>query len=95
MRQRADLANQLHAVEFRQLVVRQYHVDAVVAREFECPARRVEKLQVELAVDLADDFREQQAAAEQVVDDHNGVALRTRHRQFGYDRAFVAGTLLR
>ena len=95
MRQRADLANQLHAVEFRQLVVGQHHIDAVIASELERPTRRVEKLQVELPVDLADDFREQQAAAEQIVDDHNGVPLRTRHRQFGYDRAFVAGTLLR
>jgi hypothetical protein len=44
---------------------------------------------------LANDFCEQQAAAEQVVDDHDGVALRTRHRQFGYDWAFVVGAMLR
>jgi hypothetical protein len=95
MREGADLPDQLHPVEFGQLVIGQHHVDAVVARELECPARRVEKFEVELAVDLANDFREQQPAAEQVVDDHDGVPLRTRHRQLGYDRAFVVRALLR
>ena len=95
--QRADLADQLHAVEFGQLVVGQHHVDAIVARKLECAARRVEKLEVQLAVDLANDFRQQQAAAEQVIDDQDGVALRARHRQLGDDcrSCWNSGVVLR
>ena len=89
----ADLLDELDAVEFRQLVIGEDHVDAVVARELERAARRVEELEVELAVDLADDLGEQQAAAEQVVDDEDGVALGAGERQLRDDsrRAWLRG----
>ena len=63
MGQRADLLDELDAVELRQLVIGEDHVDAIVARELERATRRVEQFQVQLAVDLANDLREQQAAA--------------------------------
>ena len=81
----ADLLHELDAVELRQLVVGEDHVDAVVARELERAARRVEQLEVQLAVDLADDFGEQQPAAEEVVDDEDGVALGARERELRDD----------
>ena len=85
MGQGAQLLDELDAVELGQLVIGEDDVDAVVARELERARRRVEQLEVQLAVDLADDLREQQAAAEQVVDDQDGVALRPREREFGHD----------
>jgi len=39
-----------------QLVVGEDDVDAIVARELERARRRVEELEVQLPVDLADDF---------------------------------------
>ena len=94
VRQRADLAHELHAVELGQLVVGEDHVDAVVAGVLERAAGRVEQFEVELAVDLADDFRQQQAAAEQVVDDEDGVPLRARERELGNDRVLAVGLCL-
>ena len=81
MRQRAQLLDELDAVELGQLVIGEDDVDAVVARELERARRRVEQLEVQLAVDLPDDLGEQQAAREQVVDDQDGVALRARERE--------------
>ena len=81
----AELLDELDAVELGQLVVGEDDVDAVVARVLERAARRVEELEVELAVDLADDLGQQQPAAEQVVDDENGVALRARERELRDD----------
>jgi hypothetical protein len=75
MRQAADLLHELDAVEFGQLEIGQHHVHAVLARILERTARRVEELQVELGVDLPHDFRNQQAAAEEVIDDQHGIAL--------------------
>ncbi|MFO1412715.1 MAG: hypothetical protein U1F10_02145 [Burkholderiales bacterium] len=85
VRQRTDLLHEFDAVELRQLVVREDDVDAVVARELERARRRVEQFEVELAVDLPDDLREQQPAAEEVVDDQHRVALGTRKGQLGDD----------
>jgi hypothetical protein len=76
MGQGADLLHELDAVELGQLVIGEDDVDAVVARELERARRRVEQLEVELAVDLAHDLREQQAAREQIVDDQDRVPLR-------------------
>ncbi len=78
VREPADLLHELDAVEFRQLEIGEDHVDAVVPREFERAARRVEQFEIELAVDLPDDFGEQKAAAEEIVDDQDGVPLRAR-----------------
>src|SRR5205085_5416640 len=89
MRQRAQLPHELDAVELGQLVVGENHVDAVGARVLQRPARRVEELEVELAVDLPDDLREQQPAAEEIVDDDNGVALCARKRELGDDAALL------
>ena len=83
MRQRAQLLDELDAVELGQLVVGEDDVDAVVARELQRARRRVEQLEVQLAVDLADDLGQQQPAGEQVVDDQDGVALRARERELG------------
>src|SRR5262249_9339403 len=47
--------------------------------------RRVEELQVQLPVDLADDLGEQQPTGEQIVDDEDGIALGARKRQLGND----------
>ena len=85
MRQRADLLHELDAVELGQLVVGEDDVDAIVAGELERPRRRVEQLEVQLAVDLPHDLRQQQAAAEQVVDDQDRIALGTRERELGHD----------
>ena len=63
MGQGAQLLDELDAVEFGQLVIGEDDVDAVVARELERARRRVEQLEVQLAVDLPDDLGEQQAAA--------------------------------
>jgi len=54
----AQLLDQLDAVELGQLVVGQDDVDAVVAGILERAAGRVEQLQVQLAVDLANDLGE-------------------------------------
>ena len=81
----AQLLDELDAVELGQLVVGQHDVDAVVAREFERARRRVEELEVQLAVDLAHDLGEQQAAREEVVDDQDGIALRARERELRND----------
>src|SRR4029453_15309442 len=81
MRERAQLLDQLDAVELGQLVVGEDDIDAVVARELQRARRRVEELEVQLAVDLADDLGQQQAAREQVVDDQDGVALGARERE--------------
>ena len=83
--QRAELLDELDAVEFGQLVVGENDVDAVVARELERARRRVEELEIQLAVDLANDFGQQQAAREEVVDDQHRVALRARKRKLGDD----------
>ena len=85
MRESPDLLHEFDAVEFRQLVIGKDHVDAVVARELQRAARRVEQLEIQLAVDLADDLGEQQSAAEEVVDDENGVALGTGERKLRDD----------
>jgi hypothetical protein len=68
MRQAPDLLHELDAVEFRKLEIAQHHVHAVLAGIFERTARRVEELEVELGVDLPHDFRNQQAATEEVID---------------------------
>ena len=81
VRQCPQLLDELDAVELGQLVIGEDDVDAIVAREFEGARRRVEELEVQLAVDLADDFGEQQPAAEQVVDDEDGIALRAGERE--------------
>ena len=78
MRQRTQLLDQLDAVELWQLVVGEYDVDAVVAGELECAGRGVEEFEIEAAIDLPDDLRQQQPAGKQVVDDHHGIALGTR-----------------
>jgi hypothetical protein len=83
VRQRAQLLDELDAVELGQLVVGEDDVGAVVARELERPAGRVEELEVQLAVDLPDDLGEQQPAAEEVVDDQHRVALGAGERQLG------------
>src|SRR6516164_4046588 len=85
----------VNAVELRQLVVGEDHVHAIVARVFERAARRVEELQVQLAVDLADDLGEEQAAREEVVDDDDRVPLRSSECQFRDDARFSRGALLR
>jgi hypothetical protein len=85
MRERAQLLDELDAVELRQLVVGEDDVDAIVARELQCARRCVEQLEVELAVDLPDDLGEQQPAREQIVDDQDRVALRTRERELRHD----------
>ena len=85
MGQRAQLLDELDAVELGQLVVGEDDVDAVVAREFECARRRVEQLEVQLAIDLADDLGQQEPAGKEIVDDQNGVALRPREGELGYD----------
>ena len=85
MGQAANLLHELDAVELRQLVIGEDHVDAIVARELERAAGRVEQFEIELAVDLADDLGQQQAAAEQVVDDEDRVALGARERELGDD----------
>ena len=59
-----ELTHELDAVELGQLVVGEDHVDAVVPAELQRAARRVEQLQVELPIDLPDDLRQQQTAAE-------------------------------
>ena len=76
--QAADLLHELDAVEFGQLEIGEDHVHAILPRVLQRPARRVEELQVQLGVDLADDFGDQQPAAEQVVDDEDGIALGSR-----------------
>ena len=81
----ADLLHELDAVEFRQLEIGEDHVDAVLPRVLQRAARRVEELEVQLAVDLADDLGDQQPAAEQVVDDEDGIALGARERELGDD----------
>ena len=83
MRQGTELAHELHTVELRQLVVGEDHVDPVVAAELQRAAGRVEQFQVEPAVDLPDDLREQQSAAEEVVDDDDRIALGSGESQFG------------
>ena len=85
MRQRAKLLDELDAVELGQLVIGENDVDTIVPRILERARRRIEQLQVQFAVDLPNDFREQQAAREQIVDDQYGVALRPRERELGYD----------
>ena len=70
--------DELDAVEFRKLEIGEDHVDAVLPRVLQRPARRVEQLQVQLRIDLTDDFGDQQTAAEQVVDDEDGIALGSR-----------------
>ena len=85
MRQSADLFHELDTVELRQLVVGEDHVDAVVPRELERAARRVEELEVQLPIDLADDLSEQEAAAEKVVDDEDRIALGTGECQLRDD----------
>ncbi len=81
----ANLLHELDTVELGELVVGQDHVDAIVARELQRATRGVEQLQVQFAVDLADDLREQEAAREQVVDDQDGVALGAGKRQLRDD----------
>ena len=85
MRQCAQLLDELDAVELGKLVIGEDDVDAVVARELQRARRRVEQLEVQLAVDLPDDLGEQQAAREQVVDDQDGIALRARERELRDD----------
>ena len=85
MWQRAELLDELDAVEFRKLVIGENDVDAIVARELECARRRVEELEIQLAVDLADDLGEQEPAGKKVVDDQDGVALRPGEGELGYD----------
>jgi hypothetical protein len=65
-------------IEFRKLEIGEDHVDAILAGVLQRPAWRVEQLQIQLRIDLADDFRKQQAAAEQVIDDKDGIALGSR-----------------
>ena len=81
MGQGAQLLHELDPVEFGQLVIGKDDVDAVVARELQCARRRVEELEVQLAVDLPDDLGEQQSAGEKIVDDQDGVALSARERE--------------
>jgi hypothetical protein len=85
MGQRPQLFDELDAVELGQLVVGENDVDAVVAREFKRARRGVEQLEVQLAVDLADDLGQQEPAGEEIIDDQNGVALRPREGELGYD----------
>jgi hypothetical protein len=77
-----NLLHELDAVEFRKLEIGEDHVDAVLARVLQRSARRVEQLQIQLRIDLTDDFRKQQTAAEQIVDDEDGIALRSREGEF-------------
>ena len=46
MRQCAQMADKLHAIEFRQLVVGENHVDTIVARVLERAAGRVEQFEI-------------------------------------------------
>ena len=85
MGQGADLFDELDAIEFGQLVVGEHDVDAIVACEFKGARRRIEEFKVQFAVDLPDDFGQQQAAGEKIVDDQDGVALRAGERQLRYD----------
>jgi hypothetical protein len=85
VRQGAYLLHELDAVELGKLVIGEDDVDAVVACELERARRRVEELEVELAVDLANDLGQQQPAREQVVDDENGVALGASERELRND----------
>src|SRR5205807_396966 len=75
MGQRAQLTDELDAVELGQLVVREHDVDAIVTRVLQRARRRIEELEIELAVDLSNDLGEQKAAREQIIDDQYGVAL--------------------
>src|SRR5208282_4092464 len=92
--QGAKLPDQLHPIELGQLVVGQDHVDPVAARKLQCPTWRVEQLEVELAIDLPHDLRQQQPAAEEVVNDDDRVALRPSQRQLGNDAGFTGVTRL-
>ena len=92
MSEAANLLHELDAVEFGQLEIGENHVDAVLARVLQRPARRVEQLQVQLGVDLADDFRDQQPAAEQVVDDEDGIALGSREGELRDHAGVGCGT---
>jgi len=92
--QGAQLLHELDAVELGQLVVGEDDVDAVVAGVFERARGRVEELEVELAVDLADDFREQETARKQVVDDQDRIALRAGERELRHDGRGRCGTQL-
>jgi hypothetical protein len=83
--QGADLLHELDAVELGELVIGQHDVDAIVAREFERARRRVEELEVQLAVDLADNFGQQEPARKEVVDDQHRVALGAGKRKFRDD----------
>src|SRR5215471_15876843 len=83
VREPPNLLHELDAVEFGKLEIGEHHVYAVLARIFECAARRVEELEVELWVDLPHDLRDQQPAAEEIVDDENGVSLSARERELG------------
>src|SRR5205823_13159038 len=85
MRQSAKLLDELDAVELGQLVIGENEVDAIVPCVLERARRGVEELEVQLAVDLADDLGKEQTAREEIVDDQYGIALRSRERELGYD----------
>ncbi len=82
-REPADLLHELDAVEFRQFVVGEDDVDAVVAARYSSARVGVSNSsRFSFAVDLADDLGDQQPAAEEVVDDQNRIALRPREGEF-------------
>ena len=92
MPEAADLLHELDAVEFRQLEIGEDHVDAVLPGVLQRAARRVEQLQIQLGIDLADDFGDQQPAAEEVVDDEDGIALGSREGELGDHAGSRGGT---